>query len=116
MSGTTKLVFILAGFIVGALAARRYMPSLQRSREGDIGTWVVRVLVGAAVAVAFADLYDVAGAIGVIESKVAFSDGGTYLAAGIITSFLWQSGALLGLAVIIQYLGPSGKDGEEESS
>lgn len=114
MSGTVKLVFILAGFIVGALAARGYLPSLQRSREGIIGTWVVRVLAGAAVAVAFADLYDVASAIGVIGNRVGFSgeDDGTYLAAGILTSLLWQSGALLGLAVIVQYLGPYGEDGE----
>jgi hypothetical protein len=57
--GTTLggILFVVVPFLVGLWLAARFEPALADTREGRIATWVVRILVGAALAVIVVQIY-----------------------------------------------------------
>jgi hypothetical protein len=102
------LVVVIAGFVLGVYAGRRFVPPLAASIQGRIASWIVAALAGAAAGVTVDALWVAARTLTQVSGQPAGPIG---LAEQVITStaqqILLQAGALIALAAIVYLLGPT---------
>ena len=106
------LVVLTAAFVAGVSAARRFVPTLAHTREGQIVFWVVAILLGAAAGLVADALWE--GFRALATDEVSGGDSLASFEEQVVTStvrnVLTEGSLPLGLAAIIYLLGPETDD------
>ena len=97
----------LGGFAGGVPLAARLLPPLAATREGRLATVLVRILLGAAFALLFVSVWELANDLNAFKEL----EGDRPLPTGRVVAeqlgaLLYEVGVLLGLAGAIQLLAP----------
>jgi hypothetical protein len=112
MFGPTIACLVL-GLAAGVWAAAHSLPPLADTREGLIATWLVRGLVGCALAWAAVQIYYTIHAYVNLHSNELFPRSGqnrSEILSLTVQSILLLDGILIGAAAIIYLLAPVGTD------
>jgi hypothetical protein len=102
---------LVVGLAVGVYVAFRFLPALASTREGAIAAWLVRVLVGCALAWAAVEIYNAVHSFVYLGKEANFGAGlGTTRAEVLIRTvedILLVDSLLLGFAATVYLLAPA---------
>ncbi|HXD53906.1 MAG TPA: hypothetical protein VN618_04055 [Solirubrobacteraceae bacterium] len=108
MFGPTIACLVL-GLAAGMWSAARYLPPRAQTEEGVIATWLVRGLIGCALAWAAVQIYFAIHAYANLHSDGTFPRLGasrTEILSETVQSILLLDGLLIGVAAVVHLLTP----------
>ena len=90
---------------VGVIASAQWLPDLAEGPVGGISLFLVCGLLGTALALIGLHIYSIVEAVNQIGGGVKAIGKGEVVAAG-LTSLAWETGSLIGLAMVVYLLAP----------
>jgi hypothetical protein len=110
-----SIILSLGGFAAGVYLTYRFVPPLRDTREGTIASWIVRVLIGAALSWAALELYFCIYAFANFSRTNEFrgpivNGARTAILTQTVHSIFLLSGLLLAAAAIVYFLAPAGDE------
>jgi ABC-type xylose transport system permease subunit len=110
---------LVLGLAAGIFLAVRFLPPLADGRDGQIATWVVRVLIGCAVAWAAEQIYfgiHTYATGNIREAAESASFDKSSVLTGTVQSILLIDSLLIGFAGAIYLLGPPQRQAPKPAS